>query len=436
VEGRTVEWVELRGGFRVEAVPGLQAPTVEGDTLRAPPALLRLDAQLGVAGEALASPLLIPEEAGTRWMLSLARSYRARVAVEERAELGLLLGEALHLVEVPPEALLLLRARKTLAAVHPCAAARGLGEDSLPALRRAAVEAAAAPWSPQGAPAAWGAAAARVAGRLAQLAGVAGLGGRGCGVPVHVREPWRLFRAPEGAVVLEACGPPEGCECRAPGLKSSSVVCSCGGARLVYKDYFRAAAKWVAVTPLYAPAYPLRVRPHARAGGEYRWLIELRGMGFATPRVERLCSSPLTASMLRGFLEGETLEERLDRGYWFEGGRLLAEIHDAGAALGDPNPGNLVPSSRGVIDAEQASEYRPERGAWDVAAFAAYSLAVARVQPGLVEAFLEGYSEGGRAARESLKTLAAPGFALRTPLALAPSAARLLARLLGGSRRQ
>ncbi len=431
--GGRVEWIALRGGLRVEAVPGIQAPTVDGDTLRAPPALLRLDAQLGAVGESLASPLLLPEEGGSPWMRSLARSYKARAAREEYSELELLLGEALRLVHVPPEALLLLRARKTLAPLHPCAAAKGLDSEGLALLRRAVTDALGSS-TPEGPPpsrvAAGGAVAARIASKLSFLAPVSGLGGSGCRPPRHVLEPWRLFKAPEGSVVLEGCGPPPECMCRAPSAKSSSVICSCRGRKLVYKDYFRVSVKWVAVSPVYAPVYPLRVRPHARAGAEYRWLVELRHRGFATPRVERLCSSHLRVSMLRGFLEGDTLEDRLDKDYWRLGGELLAAVHAAGASLGDPNPGNLVPSKWGVIDAEQAAEYTPERGAWDVAAFAAYSLAVTMSRPGLVEAFLEGYSGGGDVARLSLEVLRRPGFAFKTPLALAPAAARLLAGLL------
>ena len=185
--------------------------------------------------------------------------------------------------------------------------------------------------------------------------------------------------------------------CRGGHVISSSVVCSCGGRRLVVKDYSRMGGKWVVFKIMSKPMVDYRVMPRARMAYEYIYMERLREIeNIVTPRFLELCSTPLTRSMaVREYLEGRILRESTEPGDWSHAGAALGRIHDAGATLGDANPGNFLLTSRhrmGILDAEQARDYTTRNAAWDIITFTSTSL-FWRTSEEQVKAFLEGYKE-------------------------------------------
>lgn len=436
--------VSFPGGVSLEVVDGLHPPRlVAPGRLRVGRTLLEADASISLMGEKVASLLLLPPlGGGDEWLDRVARLYLRRVAAEEALNLRFLMGEALDEARVHPAVLLLMRARETLARHHPCLAARLTGETLKRAWERLEAEAVDAGVLQDGrvgdAPplrvylAAMASAIRRYA-RLASPPAPTGFGGHECVIPEIVKDPGMALSLPAGRARLAPGCRRSKCRCKPFSVKSGSLRCECPNGVLVLKSYTRMMVKWVAAAPAAGAAYRFRISPHARMGAEYKWLLRLRASGIQAPEPLRICSWHGGAEMLRTFLDGETLEDLRDEESWRLGGELLARIHvEARTALGDPNPGNILPRAGGVIDAEQARPVSVTRAAWDIASITAYSLALSKASPRLVESLLEGYfSQAGVMGERVARALMRPGFAARTPLAVAPIALKLIARAAG-----
>lgn len=434
----------LPGGVTLIVVNGLQPPKlVAPSRIRVGKIVLEADASISLMAEKVASLLLLPPlDGGDDWLEEVARLYLRRVAVEEALNLRFLMGEALDEARVHPAVLLLMRARETLARHHPCLAARltgGVLRRAWERLEAESIEAGVLQDGRVGAAsslkiylAAMASALRRYA-RLAAPPAPTGLGGDGCAIPEVIKDPGMALRLPTGRARLAPGCKQSKCKCKPFSVKSGSLRCECPHGVLVLKSYTRMMVKWVAAAPVAGAAYRFRISPHARMGAEYKWLLRLRASGIQAPEPLRVCSWHGGAEMLRTFLDGETLEDLRDEESWRLGGELLARIHvEARAALGDPNPGNIMPRVGGVIDAEQARPISVARAAWDIASITAYSLVISMVSPRLVESLLEGYfSRAGKLGERVAEALMKPGFAARTPIAVAPLALKLIARAAG-----
>ncbi len=372
--------------------------------------LLRLDVQAGVFGESLAS-LLLPATSYDDELRPLVESYRRRVVIEEAAELSQRLGPATRKVLVPPEYFPAARmARHAL--THAC----------LFSFTPSQLEVIADAYKPYlgevGDPSKGGVviSSRKVRSSMASLftsvlkttlssLGAAGLYlwlyQRSCRPNRAIADPLALVMPEEGLLV----GKCEGVQalreivlgqdtCRRSSILFSTQVCGEGGRSLVFKDYSYALPKWLLAGLLSAGAYPFRQTPSGRASNEFAHFISLRGV-VNTPRIVALCISPVSATMVREYVEGDVVMKSEDPTIWRLAGAALAKVHRAGYALGDPNPGNIVVSdgTPWLIDAEQAGPFTPTRGAWDIAVYYYYARFFG-VPGDLVKESLEGYAEG------------------------------------------
>ncbi|MGC9071185.1 MAG: hypothetical protein ACP5HK_00590, partial [Acidilobus sp.] len=210
--------------------------------------------------------------------------------------------------------------------------------------------------------------------------------------------PLVLLR-PEEGVVFGRC---EGLEafrelmigkpsCRRSSILYSTQICEGTSGTVVIKDYSYAFPKWLLAGILSFGAYPFRQTAAGRATNEFASLVSLRGI-VRTPSVLALCVSPTGAAMMREFVDGDVIMRSSDPGAWRLAGRVLARIHRGGFSLGDPNPGNLVQAKceAWLIDAEQATKFSPQRGAWDLAVYYYYARFFGAPQD-LVEESVRGY---------------------------------------------
>ncbi|GAB6148589.1 hypothetical protein [Stetteria hydrogenophila] len=423
-----------------------------------PVSLLELDAEYGVYGERLAGLLLAGfkldcgDEGLESRVAAAARAYRRRVAAEQVHDFALRLGPMASHAVLRPSYVAVSR-MSILSGIHGCRYEEYLSRpgaleelDRLyepftaevaepagggwyrprPLRAREAVKAFTA--ALRGA----GARAARAAPRPLALVeacparGVAGILG----------EPWRLARIPEGELLLSCSGAArlasryvgEPVECKAPWLASSTLVCTGAGGRVAVKEYYRMAFKWAAVRPVAVGFVRYRVTPKSRLAAEYRYLRLLRPIA-GTPRVHGVCLDYAYAAMAREYVEGSPVLASRDPGDWRLAATLLASIHRAGYAVGDPNPGNIIVSGgrARLIDAEQARGYTPRAAAWDLAVFAVHAR-IFRVPMELVEEALKAYREAsGSLWGEVSRILASPRIWVN--LAIAPVEAFKLQRL-------
>jgi hypothetical protein len=434
----------LPGGLELEVGGGIAPPVSwSSGRLRVSWEALEADASWGVLGERVASLLLVEPESveGDKGRLeSIAERYRERVAREESVGLAALLGELAREVRADPLILPVSRMRSVSA--NTCVFNAALEEpEGLSRLWRAVAEKLDmlsggsldldAALRYRSYKPVIGEAVRRAAEKLASLTSSWPTELSSCSPKGVLRETWRLIEAPEGLVAPYACREVEGlvseCSCRRPTPISSSVVCDCGGETLTLKRYGSAMYKWFLAAPL-AARYGFRVSPTARARAEYSWFRRIRG-AVETPRTVALCLEPRRASAVRTFIPGKPLSEVDSVEGWMEGGRVLARIHhDAGASLGDSNPGNLLVEPPGLVDAEQARQYTPWRAAWDLAVAVSYAMVLMGKPSRLAEAFIEGYLDEaprGEAAK-IMETLSSPGFLVLSPTP--PHAALLLRR--------
>ena len=167
------------------------------------------------------------------------------------------------------------------------------------------------------------------------------------------------------------------------------------------------AVKWLPAAALGRGYVSYRVSPKSRMAAEYRYLRLLRPIA-RTPRILEVCADYTTSVMVREYVEGTPTLSSRDPGDWGAAGRLLARIHRAGYAVGDPNPGNFIVDDVGarLIDAEQARPLDDRAAAWDLAVFAAYARFMGAPRD-LVRAALEAYREEARGLWGRVSRLAA-----------------------------
>ncbi len=434
-------------GYKIEVVDTkLWQASSRGDVLRVSLPLLRLDAIVSLAGERLAAALLLPykpvecppslrariEEAAT--------TYRRRVVVEQLYDLlvrmGPLASEVLVDPIYPPASRLWL-----LRTVHSCLV-EAAGPQALNNLRHEYASLAASVAKPEGnglrldpptLRTEFRALGVRIRSTLASLQARAPMPRLpweegSCQPPGEILDPWDLARLPEGRYKGPCRDPLElvtGADCRAGGRLSSSYLCTLpSGEKVVVKDYMRMAAKWIPAAAASSIAVRYRLGPRSRLAADYKYLRLLRGV-LPTPRFRMVCSDVARAAALREYVDGTPVLDSSDPRLWREAGHALAEIHEAGYALGDPNPGNFVSPRDGgrlwLIDAEQARPYTDRRGAWDLVVALAYAAGFGAPLE-LVEEMARAYaSHSPRAARLAEKALSP---ALWLPLQAVPQAAR------------
>jgi len=178
----------------------------------------------------------------------------------------------------------------------------------------------------------------------------------------------------------------------------------------------------------------------------------LHGQGFPVPRV--LYVSPKEGLIFEDFVEGENLVGVIKRVISFkqeavketalvrEVGRIIAEAHKVGVALGDCKPENfIVTKDRKIwlVDLEQAT--RNGNQAWDVAEFLYYSghyvspLSPADAAELIAKEFIEGYLEA-RGSKETVRKAGSPRytkvFSLFTPPHVILAVSNLCKKLEGG----
>lgn len=377
--------------YVIDVVDGYYAPRVNGREITVGRELLRLDAELSVLGESLAS-LLLPRVEFDDEVADIVTYYRRRVVAEEYSELVSRLGPASGLVRAPSYFFPLARMSKA-SWLYSCIfnevtkdleslgreyyeyvkVLGDVGPDDLVTLRPRS--------RPTGNP---------LGGILKSVAtgiSVAGvymssiLRASGCKPNYLLADPYRALVAREGLLSSE-CGWPSHVvevllgrgECRRSSMLYASTLCRGSDGALVIKDYAYGTFKWLFAGIMSAAAYPFIETPAGRASNEYAKFLELRRL-VRTPRVSALCITPLEATMVREYVDGESVLESEDPASWAEAGRVLATVHKAGYAMGDPNPGNVVIGRDGpsVIDLEQAGRFSNLKGAWDLAVFFYYA---------------------------------------------------------------
>jgi tRNA A-37 threonylcarbamoyl transferase component Bud32 len=206
---------------------------------------------------------------------------------------------------------------------------------------------------------------------------------RSCEPPEVVRTPWLLLSVEEGELAF-SCPPPKaliGGSCKAPSVLSESLVCEGKGIKVAVKDYYRLTmVKWIPATlasQLFGVKYRLGAK--SRMAAEVKYLPLLRTI-IRTPKILKICADYGQAYIVREYIEGTPLNKVEDESVWEGAGEALAEIHQKGFYLGDPNPGNFVVDDDlaiWLVDAEQAraNVRNPRRHeAWDVLVFLVYSL--------------------------------------------------------------
>lgn len=214
-------------------------------------------------------------------------------------------------------------------------------------------------------------------------------------------DPSWLVYLPEGQFLYDCPGVEDIAEnyvggdarCKKVGFTSSTLVCEGPSGKIAVKEYLRMIAKWLPASILSRSAVKYLITPKSRLYNEYKHLIELRSI-IQTPRILAVCGDPVKAVMARSFIEGTPVIDSGDPGEWRDSGRALADIHNAGYVLGDPNPGNFVASrdGLGLIDAEQARRFTPAGGAWDLIVYVYYPVALGKDRDLIVEG-VKGYLE-------------------------------------------
>ncbi|MEB3851570.1 MAG: phosphotransferase [Desulfurococcales archaeon] len=434
------------GSYRVEVVRSqLWMASVEGSTLRVSLTLLRLDAQASLAGERVAGPLLFPVRLSDGCggdvggeVRSIIEAYRRRVVVEQLYDvyvrMGVLAREALVDPAFPPVSRLWLLRRP-----HACLAAEAVsGPGDLRGVYAGLASGVARlvdgmlALDPPSVKLEFLAAAARtraVAASVASRAPLPRLPWEGdCSLPGWASNPWSLVRLPEGEYRGPCRDPLElldGAQCRQGGGRfTSSYVCDTPRGRVVLKDYMKMALKWIPAAAASSVAVRYRLGPRSRLAADYHYLRLLRGV-LPTPRFLALCSDVARAGAVREYVEGTPVLDSREHTHWRAAGAALGLVHEAGYALGDPNPGNfIVPPGGGrpwLIDAEQAREYTRRRGAWDLVVATAYA-SMFNVEQSLILEMLSAYLDSWPGARPTLEAAQSP--ALWLPLQVVPQAAR------------
>ncbi len=235
----------------------------------------------------------------------------------------------------------------------------------------------------------------------------------------NIIDPGELILLPEGRLSLLVSRPEDllsehlggTWRCEQATFLASSLKCTRNNdnKKVIAKIYEKMQVKWI---PAYiASPAPVRylVSSRARLSNEYYWLRRLRDTIY-TPRIFLVSASHSSRIMIREYLEGVPVLSSRSSKHWVEAGKSLAEIHSAGYALGDPNPGNFIYREEDIalIDAEQARRYSLEAGAWDLVVFVVYSI-VFGADKNLVRTAIKGYASVDPGGFQSIKELLLSG---------------------------
>ena len=184
-------------------------------------------------------------------------------------------------------------------------------------------------------------------------------------------------------------------DCKRPSILSSSYVCETRQGPVVVKRYAAREAKWFPASMASPPGAKMTVSAPARLATEYIMLRRIRGI-LPTPRIIAVIRGASGPSMIREYLDGQPVLESRDRTLWEHAGCALAKLHSGGIALVDSNPGNMLftGDTIAIIDAEQASPFTLEAGAWDLVVFTAYSILFS-VDRSLILSALRAYKKCG-----------------------------------------
>jgi tRNA A-37 threonylcarbamoyl transferase component Bud32/predicted nucleotidyltransferase len=175
------------------------------------------------------------------------------------------------------------------------------------------------------------------------------------------------------------------------------------GRRVVVKELARSkAVKWAALSLWTSPVKRFRVDPLLRLGFEYRAIRHIRSLGLRAPAIEAV--APDRRLLVTRFVEGETLASVIkaclkgkdDSSLLRQAGEQIAKIHNAGGALGNVKPKNVIASGGDLYftDVEQFV-FQGGDHAWDLAQFISWSLKGTRnseMAAKIAREFLEGYA--------------------------------------------
>lgn len=109
--------------------------------------------------------------------------------------------------------------------------------------------------------------------------------------------------------------------------------------------------KWLPPSIFYKASYPFTINPYERFRRELRFFSS-SGRWYKVPKVYEINEEEVV--IIREFIEGNKLTYELEISEHL--GRVLAEVHFKGYALGDVKPSNFIISNNDIyiIDAEQA----------------------------------------------------------------------------------
>jgi len=191
-----------------------------------------------------------------------------------------------------------------------------------------------------------------------------------------------------------------------------------------FKDWV--SFKWFPLALWALGTKSFAVLGRSRLEREYALNQFLQNQGALVPRI--LYVSPQQSLVFKEFVEGENLVDVIKRimenGKEAEKeltlikglGRIMAEAHGFGVALGDCKPENVIVTKEGklyFVDLEQAS--RDGNQTWDIAEFLYYSghyvppLTSADPAELIARSFVEGYLEAG-GKRETVRKAASPRY--------------------------
>ncbi|MEB3778830.1 MAG: hypothetical protein GSR85_01160 [Desulfurococcales archaeon] len=417
--------------YVLEITRGLRNPSVEDDRIKVGDLVLELDVKTSLLGESLASLLLPPIDidnvkGDAEWFKSLLDRYRLRVISEQAYDLGARSGRLVEVLEIPLSYMPLSR-MSMFKNLYPCIFNKYADESGLTLLEEeyrdtaerigilfngrivikparvkdfllSMIKSTTMPLSVS---------AATLTFKPPRKLGE-------CSPRELLREPWKLLKLPEGRFSLTCKNALElardvldgSIECSSPSLISSSIKCSSNTGVVVVKEYRRMYIKWIPTYIAGYTKYKYRVSPKSRLAAEYHYLRVLRRIT-RTPRIYSVCVEYYTGSMVREYIEGTPVLESKDKEDWRLAGETLAEIHNKGITLGDPNPGNFLVTHEdkpAIIDAEQARPATLHGMAWDLGVLAIYSL-IMNKDKALVEEAFKGYKSKANRAEETLKLL-------------------------------
>jgi tRNA A-37 threonylcarbamoyl transferase component Bud32/predicted nucleotidyltransferase len=164
------------------------------------------------------------------------------------------------------------------------------------------------------------------------------------------------------------------------------------------------SVKWAILNMWALTAKKFSMSPLSRLQRHYEAVRRLREIGIMTPQIIGIALDERI--LVSKFVEGGPLSDSVQRiingktgdlVYIEKYGKTLAKLHDAGLALGDTKPDNVIVSNEEIclVDLEQAVEEGDK--AWDLAEFLYYSAKLSfkgEAMMVIADAFLNGYRNG------------------------------------------